>query len=98
MQSPLAVIIIVLYKHCGSVEIVVQVSFWGHSYDFFVEARSAAGIGPASATPLLRAFAASKASAPQNFAIDLQSLSTGTARKIMIQWLHEDSCSGYDFP
>jgi hypothetical protein len=89
MQSPLAIIIIVLYKYhvfwgleknplWNRRSFVVQVSFWGHGYDFFVEARSAAGIGPASATPLLRAFAASKASAPQNFAIDLQALSTGT--------------------
>eukprot|EP00435_Cladocopium_sp_Y103_P051800 s1825_g16.t1 len=51
----------------------------GRSYDFFVEARAAAVVGPESWTPLLTAFAASKPSAPQNFAIDLQSLSTGLA-------------------
>ena len=49
----------------------------GRSYDFFVEARSAAGVGPESRTTILTAFAASKPSEPQNFAIDLQSLSTG---------------------
>ena len=49
----------------------------GRSYDFFVEAKSAAGVGPASRSMALTAFAASKPSVPQEFAVDLQSLSKG---------------------
>ena len=49
----------------------------GRSYDFFVEAKSAAGPGPASRSMALTAFAASKPSVPQEFDVDLQSLSKG---------------------
>ena len=49
----------------------------GRSYDFFVEAKSAAGVGPASRSMALTAFAASKPSVPQEFDVDLQSLSKG---------------------
>ena len=49
----------------------------GRSYDFFVEAKSAAGVGPASRSMALTAFAASKPSVPQDFVVDLQSLSKG---------------------
>lgn len=42
-----------------------------------MEAKSAAGVGPASRSMALTAFAASKPSVPQEFDVDLQSLSKG---------------------
>eukprot|EP00438_Fugacium_kawagutii_P002540 Skav207756 [mRNA] locus=scaffold181:196282:201185:+ [translate_table: standard] len=49
----------------------------GQSYEFFVEALSAAGVGPESRSQVLTAYAATKPSAPENFAADLEELNRG---------------------
>ncbi|CAE7859661.1 amy, partial [Symbiodinium microadriaticum] len=49
----------------------------GRLYEVFVVAENAAGVGPASVSSTISAVAASKPSAPQAFAVDLEALSQG---------------------